>query len=279
MLARIALRMATIEALKGKTLVGANVLDSEITALDADAEGNLSTDQQKPFITVYTNNGTDEGAVPRHLHRSGRTDLVIEIAVATTMIYRNGADDKEVAAGIPATDEAFEFYLDVVGRQIANALSDPRDAWAEIWRALSSSVVKIERKRTSDATGTRIAAHQLVITLDLLPDPVFGEPVAATSIWAKFFSKLAEPTVPNPAFDPEVEGSPAMIVEPGLSVRAALMQSLIGDPSGVLKHEALRRRFGMTLDEVRALFDIAVQPAEATEPDIQSVTVEPVRGD
>lgn len=256
MLARIALRMATIAALKGKTLVGDNVLDSEIAALDADADGVLQTDQQKPFITVYTHAGADEGDGGRSLHRSGRTELVIEIAVAATMAYRNEHGDKEVVAGIPATDSAFEFFLDATARQIVNALTDPRDAWAEIWRGLSSSIVRIERKRTSDATGTRIAAHQIIIAVNLLPDPVYGEPVAPTSIWVKFFAMLAEND------DPEVVA------------RTLILESLIGDPSGVLMSEAQRRRFGMTLEEARALLDIAVQPAEATEPDIETVTVE-----
>lgn len=256
MLARIALRMATIAALKGKTLVGDNVLDSEITALDADADGNLTTDQQKPFITVYTHTAVSEEGSDRALHRSGRTELVIEIAVAATMVYRNEDNNKEVAAGIPATDSAFEFFLDATARQITNALTDPRDAWAEIWRGLSSSVEKIERKRTSDATGTRIAAHQIVITLNLLPDPVFGEPVASMSIWAKFFAKVAES-------ENEVDAA-----------RLVILESLIGDPAGVLMSEAQRRRFGMTLDEARALLDIAVQPAETTEPNIETVTVE-----
>lgn len=277
MLARIALRMATIGALKGKTLVGDNVLDSEIAALDADAEGNLTTDQQKPFISVYTHTATDEAGGDRALHRSGRTELVIEIAVAATMAYRNEeTGDKEVVAGVPATDDAFEFFLDIVGREIVNALTDPRNAWAEIWRGLSSSIVKIERRRTSDATGTRIAAHQHVVTLALLPDPAFGEPIAPTSIWAKFFARLAEPTLPNPAHDPDDPDSPSMIMDPRIAARALVLQSLVGDPDGVLNHEAQRRRFGMTLEEARALFDIAVQPAEATEPDIASVSVERV---
>ena len=276
MLARVALRMATIGAVRSKTAVGDNVLDSEITALDADANGVLTTDQQKPFITVYTDNGSDADMQVRGLHRSGRTDLVIEIAIAATMAYRNEAGDKEVAAGVPATDAAFELFLDVVGRQIVNALSDPRDPWAEIWRGLSGSIVKIERKRTSDATGTRIAAHQLVITLDLLPDPVFGEPLADTSVWARFFAKLAEPTLPNPGHDPSDPESPELIVDPEIAAKATLLASLVGDPSGVLKHEAQRRRFGLTLDEARALFDIAVQTGEATEPDVQAVSSEKV---
>lgn len=254
MLARIALRMATIAALKGKTLVGDNVLDSEITALDADADGNLTTDQQKPFITVYTHTATDDAGGDRALHRSGLTELVIEIAVAATMVYRNEDGDKEVAAGIPATDSAFEFFLDATARQITNALTDPRDAWAEIWRNLSSSIEKIERKRTSDATGTRIAAHQIVVTLNLLPDPVFGEPVSPTSIWTKFFAKIGEST------------------DPVVAARVVILESLIGDPAGILESEAQRRRFGLTLDEARALTDIAVQPGEPTEPNLEIVT-------
>lgn len=250
MLARIALRMATIAALKGKTLVGDNVLDSEITALDSDTDGNLTTDQQKPFITVYTNNSSDVDTAQRLLHRSGPTDLVIEIAVAATMVYRNEANEKEVAAGIPATDDAFEFYLDVVGREVVNALSDPDSAWAEIWRWLSGSIVSIERKRTSDATGARIAAHQLVLKLDLFPDPVFGEPVAETSVWAQFFNKLAEPTLPNPAYDPnERPDEPEFIVDPVIAAKATMLLTLIGDPSGVLENDARRRRFGLTFEE------------------------------
>lgn len=75
MLARIALRMATIAALKGRTLVEDNVLDSEITALDADADGNLTTDQKRPFISIYTDNGSDAfgraaDAAPVGAHRS-----------------------------------------------------------------------------------------------------------------------------------------------------------------------------------------------------------------
>lgn len=254
MIGRIALRMATIAALKGKTQVGDNVLDSEITALDVDAAGRLTTEQERPFITVYTNNGAEEDVPLRQLHRSGRTDLVIETAIAATMAVRNEAGDTEVAAGIPATDAAIEFMLDVIGRQIVNALSDPTNEWAQIWQSLSSSIVKIERKRTSDSSGARVAAHQLVITLDLLPDPVFGEPVKQTSAWARFFAKLAEPTVSNPAHSPDdPESGPALSIDPEVAAQAVLMMSLIGDPEGALSHEAAMRRFGLTLDEVSAM--------------------------
>lgn len=234
MLARIALRTATIEALKGKTLVGSNVLDSMITALDADADGNLTTDQQKPFITVYTDAGTvGNGAEPRALYEGGTTELVIEIGVAATMVYRNEAGDKEVAAGIPATDDAFELYLDVVGRQIADALSDIDSPWADIWRGLCYSVGKIERARTSSAEGTRLAAHQIKMTVDLIDDPVRGEPLEAGTPFFEFLAKLEAS-----------EDAPTL-------VKAAMMRAQITGTNE--PWEAAQRKLGLTRAELLTL--------------------------
>lgn len=256
MISRIALRVAAVEALKGKTLVGDNVLDSQIGAIDVGADGSIRTDQQKPFISIYVDGGKVEERQPiRALHMNGMSELAIEIGISAAMTETDEETGVStvVGIGIPATDPALEFFLDVVGRQVVNALTDPKGEWAEIWRRLSSNMIKIERKRASDlASGTRIAAHQLVLTLDLLPDPVFGEPVAPTSVWASLFAKMESADHP---FLPA-------------------MQSLIGSSDDVLDHEAIRRRQGMTLNELRALFDIAPLPAEGTEPDIQSVTVE-----
>ncbi|MBN9052490.1 MAG: hypothetical protein J0H80_01655 [Rhizobiales bacterium] len=134
---------------------------------------------------------------------------------------------------MPATDCEFEFYLDCVGRQVVNALSDPDNAWAEIWRGLLSSVRKIERKRTSDAaSGTRIAAHQLIISGDLLPDPVFGETLKG--IWIKLFALMDEKQHPY----------------------TDLMKSLVGNPD--TEQAAQQRRFGMTIEEMRAQLLIPV---------------------
>lgn len=57
-LIRIAARMAAVRALRGRTLVGDNVLDSQIGALDVGADGELRTEEDKPFISVYTHGKT-----------------------------------------------------------------------------------------------------------------------------------------------------------------------------------------------------------------------------
>lgn len=229
MLGRIAWRVCAIEAIKGRTFVGDNVLDSQIGALDVASDGTLRTDQEKPFIAIYTDGAVaKDGLTIRELHRSGDTDLTIETGVTTAMLVTDAeTGESQVVPGLPATDRDFEFYLDAVGRQVVNALSDPEDPWAEVWRGLASSIRKVERKRTSDAaSGARIAAHQLVITGDLLPDPVFGEPLKG--IWLKLF---------------------ALLEDRQHSYRD-LMRSLVGAPGS----ESLiqRRRFGMTIDEMHA---------------------------
>lgn len=268
MIARLALRIAAIEALRGNTKVGDNVLDSQITALDTDADGTLISDQEKSFISVYAGESMIEGGTEaRSLHKSGPTQFVIESAYAATMTATDpDTDESVVLPGIPATDGAFEFFLDIVDRQVINTLTDTRNEWAEIWRGLMSRIVKIERKRAADATGVRLAAHQTIITVDLLPDPVFGDPIAPTSIWAKFFAKLAGTTVPNPDYDPDDENSPEVIVAPRIAAILAELLPLVGDVDGILAHEAQRRRYGLTIDEARALMDMPPPAAEATEP-------------
>ena len=263
MLGRIALRMAIVEALRGNTLVGQNVLDSEIGALDVGADGTVVTDQEKPFISVYTETSKQEGENPgggadlRSLHISGATDIVLEFGVTAAMVDRDDENGSATVIGlqIPATDANLEFMLDVIERQIVNALTDPRNAWAEIFRSMHATSLKVDRRRTSSAETTKIAARQLVITVDLLPDPVYGEPVASTSAWARFFAKLAADT------------------DPVAVKKLAALQTLIGVGSDRLNSETQRQRFAMTLDEVRAMYDIAIEAGEPTEPPISSVGV------
>ncbi len=266
MLGRIALRWSAVEALKGATIVGSNVLDSEIGALDVGADGAIRTDQEKPFISVYTEGSKQEGSNPgggadlRSLHISGPTDIVIEFGVTAAMVETNNETGESQIVGlqIPATDANLELLLDIIERQVVNALTDPNNAWAEIFRKLHATTLTIHRRRTSSAEGTKVAARQMAISLELLPDPIYGEPIAPTSAWAKFFAKLATDTSPEAV------------------KKLAALQALLGNPDDRLASETQRQRFAMTLEEVRAMFDIAVEAGEAVEPTITSVGHEQV---
>jgi hypothetical protein len=226
-LARIALRLAAIEAVRGKTLVGQNVLDSQIGALDTDADGNFKTDQDAPFISVYVEGGIiEEPARSATLLRPGETDIQFEFGITAAMTETDPDTDVTTLVGmqVPATDGAFEMQLDVIDRQIVNALSDPTNEWAAIWRDLSSETTKIVRRRTSDGgNGVRIAAHQIVISLKLLPEPAFGVVIDQTSVYKRFFDKMAE------------------IDHPYTELLVSLVQ-----PSGASTLDVWRRSFGLS---------------------------------
>ncbi len=280
MLSRLAIRIATVEALKGRTLVGDHVLDSEIGALDVAADGTIRTDTQKPFLSVYTDMAKAEGDLDvRALHGCGRLDLTIEAGITAAMAETDPdtGESRIVGIGIPAADPAMEMYLDCVDRQVVTALSDPDNEWADIWRGLSLRIVEIERRRTADATGVRIAAHQTVIALDLLPEPAMGEPLLSDAPFDRFLTRLEAMQVPNPAHDPDDPGSPALVADPVMTAKAALIRSLLG--SGNDPRKAMQRWLALSCAEMAALGlgapdgpDVVEIAVDGTGP---TITVEP----
>lgn len=255
---RIALRIATIEALRGKTSVGGNVLDSEIGSLDVSADESLRTNQEKPFISIYTDSAKADDLSGRRLWVNGLTELLIETGIAASMTETNQeTGESTIIGGIPATDSAFELFLDVIDRETVAVLMDPDNVWSEIWRGLVNNIAKVERRRTADAeTGTRMAAHQQCIVCDILPDPVYGAAIAPTSLWQKLLDQME------------------IIDHPYLTT----LRGLLGIDVVQLKSSEQRRRFGLTLDEARALCDMPPLGLEATEPIISNIVTEKING-
>lgn len=270
-LTRIAARLAAVYALRGKTLVGDNVLDSQIGALDITADGELRTDEEKPFISVYADAAKSDENMLRSWVDNGATDFLFEMGVtaAHTEFNDETGETTLVGVGIPATDAAFEFLLDVVARQIGDALSDPENEWAEIFRKFLRGVNRIERARTSgDGSGIRLAAQQIKVTADLIADPVRGVELKPAHPLAMFFAKAATLTVPNPAHDPDDENSPATIPDPVVTAQVALMQAQIAGSATDWQTEL--RRYGITRTEGENLL---IVPPEGVEGDIAIVEV------
>lgn len=235
-IARIALRIAAVQALKGRTLVGENVLDSPNAALDVQADGTLRSGEDTPFISVFTDTGSADGITGRSLIDNGSCVLVLEAGISQAMTQLDTETGARTLIGvnIPAADENVEFFLDMVQRQVIDALTDPDNAWAEIYRSLHYRVTKIEvgGKRNAD-DGQRLAGHQTRITLDLVEDPVRGEPLEADSPLGQFFAAM------------EATGNSIY------QVQAQTMQAILGgnDPDW----KVLQRRHGMTASELLAL--------------------------
>ncbi len=263
-LTRIAARLAAVYALRGKTLVGDNVLDSQIGALDITADGELRTDEEKPFISVYADAAKSDDNVLRSWVDNGATDFLFEMGVtaAHTEFNDETGETTLIGVGIPATDAAFEFLLDVVARQIGDTLSDPENEWAEIFRKFHRGNARIERARTSgDGSGIRLAAQQIRLTVDLVADPVRGAELNPAHPLAMFFAKAATVTVPNPAHDPDDPDSPATIPDPVVTSQVALMQAQLAGSE--YDWQTALRRYGMTKTESDNLLLTTPEGAEA----------------
>ena len=257
-LVRIALRIAAVEAIKGRTLVGSNVLDTPNGAIDVAADGSLRIGEERPFISVYTDQGAAENVTGRGLAENGACDIVYEIGVSTPMLQLNeetGATEM-IGIAVPATDRNFEFFLDVVQRQICDALTAPDNEWAEIYRGLHYRTRKIAfagARSTDD--GQRIAGHQLRLTVDLADDPIRGQALDPESPFMVFLGAME-------ASDDEV-----------YRTQAAMMRSLVGTAAD--DRDSLQRRNGMTAAE---LLGLGVGPFafadDGTVPLIDGVSIE-----
>jgi hypothetical protein len=179
-LVRIAARLAIVRALRGATTVGDHVFDSLIGGIQVDAQGrlNIGEGEKRPFITVFTDGSKNEKPELRSFSEGGMTEIVIEWGISLGMVETDPETGASyIVAGLLSTDDAMEFTLDLIGREIADALNDPENEWAEIWRSIASGgFVKTERARTSNAKdGIRLAAHQMRVTSMLMDEPGKGE--------------------------------------------------------------------------------------------------------
>lgn len=237
-LVRIAIRRCALEALRGRTLVGTNVLDSEIGALDVNADGALRTDKDRPFITIYTDAAKSSDNDLRSFVVNGETEIIFEAGIATPHVVSDpNTDEAVLVPGLPATDANFEINLDLTVRQIFDVLSDPLNEWAELFRSFLYSHVQITRARTSgDTDGVRLAAHQVKLLASIISDPVAGVPLKPQSPMARFLTKCEAEVIPR---------------EPSFSVTLDLMRAQIaGDGAARM---AAMQRFGLCLAEANAM--------------------------
>lgn len=258
MLTRIALRIAVQEALRGATLAGANVLDSQFTALDLDNDGNLRIDQDRPFISVYTDGGRI-GAGNGFLSLFGddpTVELVIEAGISAAMVEADtetGATNI-VGIGLPDTDANMEMSLDLMMRQVADALV-AEGGWADLARELMGDVQSVERSRVGQKqNGTRVAAQEMRITAGLLADPVKGSSLVGTT-YAKFLAALAASSDPRLA-----------------KVKIAFETALAGIAAD---WQQVQRELGLTDGQSIALGGRSVEAAAGGDPVVlQTVSIE-----
>lgn len=229
-LAREALRLCTVHALRGHTIVGNHVRDSEQGPID-----DRDKDEPEPTVIVYTDKCTF-GTQRRDLYAGGTCDLVIEIVMTQRMKVRLEETGEEGWVWeSPQTDAAMELTLGIITRQIVVALMNGDAAWSEMWRKFARDVGECDDNRGSSMRdGVRFAGRQLVIPVELQADPTPGEAIGET--WTRFLAL--------------VEASE----DANLKAVAPMWRSLVeGKPIDLPDWQILRASVGMTEDEARAL--------------------------
>ncbi|KZL10712.1 hypothetical protein [Pseudovibrio sp. Ad26] len=241
-LVRIAARHCLCEALKGKTSVGDNVQDSAFGALNFNEDGLPETSQDQPFLTVYTDEA-DMQASGNSLELLSQADTKIyfEWGITSSMSVKDDETGEAVIVqDIPVTDANMEFKLDLIGREILNALSDTRDPYVKMFRELLMGVTSFKKGRiANEQDGLRLAAHQFELKCMLLEEPRTGAEVLSNP-----FGELFE----------LMEGSG----DPSIAAKADLMRTALEPEAPPL--DVFRMENGMHPDQIETLgLDEAVQ--------------------
>jgi hypothetical protein len=173
---RIALRAATVLAIKGRTQAGEHVYDSRNDPLEEIVAGVAV-----PIIAVYTEED-------KNTHDSRELALVIEFTVnirergapdAGTVVPAGNGRDGEDAVWVPQTDDGLEITLDIIEQEIRDALEGSTSEAADIWNTLVIDIRENSSKRgVLDPQKTnRLAARQLLLRVKMLKDPKVGAPI------------------------------------------------------------------------------------------------------
>lgn len=240
MLNRLALRLATVRALRGRTNAGDAVVDSDMGAID-----EFASDKPKPVIVVYTDDASfaigdrDLQSGPgSSRYDSGFQKLVIEIAMTQRMTLTDEDGEQIETAVPPVTDAALELNLDIIEAQVIRALMWPAaDApWSELWRRLAKRVGDRDTQRgASKRDGVRFAGRQITLNIELAKEPLPGQPLP--KLWTDWLALAATDT------------SLASVL-PAIEAMLAVGENLPAD-------RALQGAYGLTRDEAKALGVVA----------------------
>lgn len=186
-LTALAIRLATIRALRGRTYAEGRVFDSKISPIEL-----IANSEAQPVIIVSTDDHMMDAAGRDLVSGDHRLELVIEIAVtsAVRVEVEDGSTVEELA--IPASDEGLEATLAILGWQIAKCLAADGGEWGNLWRMLVMKVHNVSSRRgADDVNGVRYAARQYVYTLDHVSDPAAGVVPDAQGAWGAFLAAVS----------------------------------------------------------------------------------------
>jgi hypothetical protein len=252
--AREALRLATVRALRGATIVGDRVEDSAHGAIE-----DWIPERPLPQVIVYTDDAKQaapHGGSERGLYSGGTVSLTIEIIVTAKMRVEVEGEDEggEWTWECPVTDASIELLIGYIANEVRAALHDPKSAWAEMWRRLVLDVEDFAIKRgTWQREGVRAAGQALEMTVRVPPDPTPGQ--TPTGVWPPLLALI--------------EASAADFGNAGRMLAAMIAPPADDDWRAA---DMLQAALGLTADEMAALQLHSTAADDATVDDVAMVS-------
>lgn len=156
--------------ISGSTWAGLNVVESPIDPI-ADMGIRAATDKRPPMVAIYVERGA---ANPDS--EPGEADMKFYIYLPT--------DTVQLPNGVAYTGgrKNAGMTLNLIARQVENALMNGAAPWIGIWRRLkvSRGPVTYRSLLIEIENGVRIPAMEITMILETIPEPVIGEPLGAT---------------------------------------------------------------------------------------------------
>lgn len=185
MITSLAVRLATVRAIRGKTIAEERVFDSAINELD-----QMISDDRAPLVVVYTDEDQTDNDGRDLMQRDRQLSLMIEIAVADRVVIKDETGDDVVTVSIPNTDAGIEASLNILERQVMRCLLADTGVWPELWRTLVVKVHSTTSVRGATVEeGVRFGARQINMKIETLSEPGFGA-IEQGSVWETLTSAL-----------------------------------------------------------------------------------------
>lgn len=171
------LQISAVEALRGRTLALGNVHDSMIESI-----GGVLKKSRLPIIVVSVEaadqraQGNDRG----FFGRQSVFKMQVQAAIfeLTKVGEHEGGAPEELVLVLGDTDAALEGMLNILDRQWRVALTDPRNAWGDVFRGLVLRIGKVQDMRAADPELPRRHAMRLSeVEIEAIGEPTLGEPI------------------------------------------------------------------------------------------------------
>lgn len=224
----LALRLATVFALRDQTWAGTSVLDQPINPIEGLSKAT------KPVIAVYTGDDVVKADARDWMAGDRTSNLVIQIYLPADLTVPNGPR-------IDALRDGGEFALGIIWRQIESVLLKDTSPWASLWRSLIFSVHDVSSRPylIEIETGPRLVARETIFAVDTVASPDFAPP---SGLWADLVALMTS--------------------TPELQPLATLVDAAIRGGSDLPDWAIAAAQMGMRDGVIRS---VGLAPADATE--------------